>query len=224
MRIPVLVGCLLLICPLFCYAQHNVFTTDGSKTSNTATIARAFPAEYAAYERSLSKDNDTSACLVLLSKVRESLRKSPPSQSEYKGRARAYEVTWSLCLRTMLASKDQASRQAILDRWNEGLAEDDDAVPSQIYSLWEDWDRSLLTDKFWRLLKKTDKKRTISAIAYVLYPHGNAEDAQRLTEKEESGIDVGLQVIIQNALNYMNWRLRGDPTDPGPAGAPPRRE
>jgi hypothetical protein len=124
----------------------------------------------------------------------------------------------------MKVSKDQTTRRVVLDEWNRYLRDDDSSVPSQLYALAEQWDRDLLTEDFYQLLKKTKNKKTIAAIAYAFYEHGNASDADRLLQKRKSGIDIESQQMIQNAINWMNYRLSGNNKDIYPAAFPPRIE
>jgi len=200
--------------------------SKGAENMSEPAIAKILPAEYAAYEQALAGDhglNDARASIALLSKVKETLGRSLQSHNQEQDSISAYRAAWRLCLRTMRDSKDQAAQKLIVDEWNKSLREDSDATPSQVYALSEQWDRKLLTNDFWQLLRQTNKRKTVSAICYVLYERGNAADAAQLMQKRKSGVDVGLQEGIQNTINYMNYRLSGD-TSPGPAAAPPRME
>jgi len=199
----------------------------GAERMKEPSIAKVFPEEYAAYEKALAQANGTNlvrASLVLLAKAKESLHRTSSTTNVAQDEIKIYRATWLLCLQTMHESKNQTAQRLIVDEWNKSLREDDEAVPSQVYTLVEQWNRNLLTDEFWQLLKQTNKKKTISAISYVLCQYGNSADTDRLMQKRKSGIDKASQGIIQNAINWMNYRLSGDKTNPGPAAAPPRME
>lgn len=224
MQLTVLVG-LIFAAGVVALADESVL--KGGEKMKEPSIAKVLPEVYVKYEKALSESNETNtvrASLELLSKVKGCLRQSPKSTGENQDLIAAYRATWRLCLRAMKDSKDHTVQRLIQDEWNKRLREDDDAAPSQVYALSEQWDRKLLTDEFWQLLKQTGKKKTMSAFAYVLYEHGDATDAERLMQKRKSGIDIESQAVIQNAINWMNYRLSGDKTNPGPAAATPRME
>lgn len=192
--------------------------SKGVENMSEPAIAKVLPAEYAAYEQALTGDhglNDARASIAFLSKVKETLGRSLSSHSQEQDSISAYRATWRLCLRTMQNSNDRTAQKLIIDEWNKSLREDSAVTPSQVYALSEQWDRKLLSDDFWRLLRQTNNKKTISAICYVLYVHGNQDDAKRLTDSHKPE--------TQNAVNYMNYKLSDD-TSPGPAAAPPRME
>ena len=202
--------------------SNNAAGLTKSDEMRNQAIAKVLPEEYANYEKELKGDSglsDTQASFLLVSKAKALLGKPAENTSKEEEYNRAYYATWHLCLRMRQNAKDPAVQKLILDQWDSYLREDDKPVPFQIYAL---TDRSLLTGDFWKLLQQTKRKKTISAICYVLYHHGDREDAERLTQKRKSGIDVELQEIIQNAINWMNYRLSGDKTNPGPAAAPPK--
>ena len=162
--------------------------------------------------------------LDLLSKAKQSLQQTSNAAGEDQARIAAYRAAWSQCLQTMKKSEDQATHRLVLDEWNRCLRDDDSSVPSQVSALAEQWDRNLLTEDFYQLLKKTNNKKTIAAIAYAFYEHGNATDADQLMQIRKSGIDIESQEIVQNAINWMNYRLSGNNEDLYPAAFPPRKE
>jgi hypothetical protein len=123
----------------------------------------------------------------------------------------------------MRETKDEAARKTIAERWNESLV-DGALAPSQIYAFARQWDRTLLTDEFWRLLSETKNRKTLSAICYALYEQGTEEDAKKLVQKDKATEDVELRQIIVNALNWIRYKHSGDTTNPGPAARPPHME
>ena len=187
---------------------------------NEQPVAKVLPAEYTAYEQALTGDNglnNVRACLELLAKAKENLECSLSSNNPEQDSISAYCNAWRQCLRTMQDSTDQTGRpfdgfdkltadcagstplttgqgrQLIIDEWNKSLQEDSDVTPLQIYALSEQWDRGLLTDDFWQLLSQTNKKKTVFAICYVLYEHGNMADIKQL---------------MQNANPTLMWDFR----------------
>lgn len=133
---------------------------------------------------------------------------------------------WKLVIRTLQESKDQTIQHLIVDEWNKSLTADDDAVPAQVYTLADQWDRRLLTDQFWTTLQQTTNRKTVNAFGYVLYHHGNQDDLDHMEniEKQAHG-----KRGLMNAINYMRYGLYllngGDKkTNPGPAARPPMRE
>jgi hypothetical protein len=171
-----------------------------------------------------NKVNDCDAVFALISSAKTPILKSAQSSAEKKEEyRRTYYDTWRLCLEMKQTSKDPSAQKLILEKWNNSLIKDDAAVPFQIYALsYPLWDRSFLTDDFWSLLRRTNKKNTIAAISYVLCKNGNAVDMQRLNQKQDSGVDIQLQCIIQNAKNHMEYRLSGDKINPGPSALGPK--
>lgn len=183
------------------------------------------PAEYARYKKLLSGDNrigDARASIALLPKARRLLETTPAKSGLQMDARAAYSAAWRLCLRLMKESKDPEAQQLIIDQWNKSLKDDGESVALQVYSLSDQWDRRLLTDDFWRSLGDTKCKMTMSSIAYVLYLHGNRDDLDRLKRRRAS-LQEGNELcgIVQNAINYMNYRLAGDFTHPGPAALGP---
>jgi hypothetical protein len=191
-------------------------------------IVKILPTEYAQYKKQLTGKNDINDCnaaFVLVSKAKAMLDK-PVKERIYKTKdcKIAYSATWYLCLRMGQNSKDPAAQKLTLKEWNNSLIKDDNTVPYQIYALTEGpLDRSGFTDDFWKLLRQTNKKNTISAISFVLFASGDAEDINKLEEKRDSVTDPELKQIIQNAINWWKYRLSGDKTNPGPAALRPHR-
>ncbi len=202
--------------------------TKNDKIENQA-IAKVLPEEFNNYKKELKGDhgrNDANITLNLVTKANDFLKEnSDPNKQEFYNKA--YYETWCLCIGITKKTKDPEVKKNILEKWNSSLKKDDITVPYQIYAIaYNGWDpnRSFLTEDFWKLLKQTKRKKTISAIGLVLYQYGNPEDADRLMEKRKSGIDIESQEIIQNAINHMNYRFIGDRTNPGPAAGPPRMD
>ena len=185
------------------FAGTGDVSKNGGENMSEPSIVTVIPAEDA-----LTGDsglNDARASLALLAKAREALERSYQEQESIS----AYCAAWCLCLRIMQNSTDQTvrpfdgfdkltadcaqGRQLIIDEWNKSLQEDSDLTPLQIYALSEQWDQRLLTDDFWQLLNKTNKRETVSAICYVLYEHGNAADIGQL---------------MQNANPVLMWDFR----------------
>lgn len=220
MQLPILVG---LIFAAGVVALANESVSKGGEKMKESSIAKVLPEGYATYEKALAQGNGTNdarASLELLAKAKESLRQSPKITGADQDRIAAYRATWCLCLRAMKESKDETAQRLILDKWNENLAEDDDAVASQVYALSEQWDRRLLTDDFWKTLQQTNNKKMVSAIGYSLYQQGNQDDLDRMVKIEKQTPGRGLP----NAISWLRYRLSGDKTNPGPAAAPPRME
>lgn len=201
---------------------------DGNSPTNSGRakepfIEKSFPVEYANYEKMLAQENGTNdahAVLELLAKIKNSLGQAAKSSVEERDRNAAYQAGWRLSLQTMTETKDESAQQHILDEWNRSLREDNDAVPSQIYALSEEWNRKLLTDDFWNTLQQTKNRKTVSAIGYALYRHGNQDDLNRMVKIEEFSPGRGLP----NAISWLRYRLSDDKTNPGPAAAPPHMQ
>lgn len=197
------------------------------KGSDVRDIIKVLPTEYAKYKKQLTEMNDYNAAFALVSEAKAMLDK-PAEERVHKTEdcKMAYRATWSLCVGMRQNLKDPAAQKQILEEWNNYLVKDDNDVPYQIYAIaYDSWDRNFLTDKFWELLRQTNKKKTISAIGLVLYHYGDSEDINKLEEKRDSVTDPELKQIIQNAINWGEYRLSGDKTtDPGPAAAPPRMD
>ncbi|MBN1868577.1 hypothetical protein JW916_14945 [Candidatus Sumerlaeota bacterium] len=203
-------------------------------TSGTASLGRRFgwslvklmPNDLAAYERGLSGDNtvaDVQSSLFLLSKAKD-LALTPSTEiSELRDRHKAYTEAWEICLRARRESGDPQARQTLLEGWNESLRADDVTVPWQLASLLSDeWDRTLLTEDFWRLLQSTKKKKTRSAICSILLSRGESADEERLRQIAKTATDDDLRDVITRTLRYMEYRRQpSDPMNPGPATAPP---
>ena len=77
-------------------------------------------------------------------------------------------------------------------------------------------------DDFWNLLQRTKSKRVLSAMCYVVYRRGDRDDIPRL-KKAVRALPKGDErsQVVQDAINWMSYRLSGDKTYPGPAAAPP---
>lgn len=220
MQLPALVG-LVLATSGVVFADEKMLG-DG-KTMREPCIAKIFPDDYAAYERKLIQSNgtnDANAVIELLANVKKTVNHLPYGAAKDQDCIAAYRAAWCLCLRVLQESKDEHAHQLILDKWNDYLREDDEAVPSQIYALVKQWDRKLLTDVFWKTLQQTKNKKTVSAIGYALYQKGNMDDLNQLINVEKQTRGCGLP----NAISWLRYRLSGDMTNPGPAAAPPRME
>jgi hypothetical protein len=208
--------------------SSNSLLAASSKIDKRETLAmtNVLPEEFKDYQKKAKGDNginDAKLTLSLVSDANDLVIKIPdPNKKEDYNRA--YCATWILCMDIMKKTKDSEAKKMILEKWNSSLKKDDMSVPFQIYSLaTTGWDpnRIFVNEDFWTLLEKTKNKQTISAISFILYLHGNQEDASRLLRKANSGIDKESQNIIFNAVNYMNYRFKGDQTLPGPASLPP---
>ncbi len=225
MNINVLTAMLLIVSLLLTGSS----SANTIKDSDVNDIIKVMPAEYAKYKKQTTGKNDINDCnetLALLSEAKAMLDK-PAKERVYKNEdyAKAYFSTWHLCWRVKQNSKDPAVQKRILEEWNNSLIKDDNATAYQICTIAYNYrDRSFLTDKFWELLRQTNKKKTISAISLVLYQYGNSEDINKLKEKRDAVTDPKLKQIIQNAINWRNYRLSDDKTNPGPAEAPPRMD
>lgn len=192
-------------------------------------IAKVLPDEFENYKKQINGDNglnDAKVSLSLVSTAQDLILKStdntdPNQQEEYN---KAYYATWRFCTAIMKKTKDQEVKKLILERWNNSIKKDDISVPYQIYAIaYDGWDpnRSLLSEDFWKLLEQTKRKKAITAISFVLYQYGNREDAEILMKKQNSGIDIELQVITQRAITWMDCRLSGYKSMP-PTGRPSR--
>jgi hypothetical protein len=193
-------------------------------TPAEVTISRVLPADYLNYQISCKEHQhgmiDAQAALVLLSKAKGVL--ALPSSTPVKDleRTAAYREVWGVCIQTIQKSKDQAAQGIILDEWNKSLKADDDAVPLQVQALAEKWERSLLTEDFWNLLKGTKNVRTVNAMGYVLYQCGIQDDLDRIEKIEKETPGRGLS----NTISWLKYRLSGGKTTPEPTIVPPKME
>ena len=188
-------------------------------------IARVLQADYAIYEKAQTGDrgmDDARACITLMSKAKDLLAAMPVGADQRKDAMNAYCAAWRICLHLMHSSGDEKARQLILDEWNKSLEEDGQCVAAQIFALYEQWDRQLLTAPFWGLFERTNDPKTIEVVSYVLYVYGGQEDVKRLSERLKHETDSHLRRLMVDAINYMRYRLKGDKTDPGPAAIGPR--
>jgi len=210
------------------FAQTQVITNGREVESmSDLDITKVLPAEYAAYRSALTKDGgvrDAQAALLLLSETRKRLDEARPSVERKREDFNAYHAAWRLCLRHRCESHDPAARQLILDQWNQSLKSNGDAVCSQLYALRDVWDRDLLTDACWQLLRETKNPHTIVAFCALLHANGDETDVDRLAAKRDSEIDVPTRKTIQNSIIWLRYRLTGGPTHAGPAALPPAAE
>lgn len=187
-------------------------------------ISNVLPEAFIAYRQQLTGKNDIQDCnalFVLIAKAKV-MRDEPLEDAKAKeARNLAYCSAWRLALYMRQHSKYPAVQKRILEEWNKALRQDDEAAPYQIYAL---ADRSLLTDDFWALFKRTTRKKTISSICCMVYGIGNSSDIELLQQKMRSGIDIESQQTIQNAISWRKYRLSGDKTRGMPAARPPFRE
>lgn len=192
-------------------------------------LSSVLPDAFAAYRQQTTGNytlQDCNALFVLVEKAKV-MRDEPLDDATAKeARNRAYCAAWRIALHTRQHSNDPAVQKRILDEWNKALRQDDMAVPYQIYAM---ADRSLLTDDFWDLLKRTTRNKTISSIACMVYGIGTLADIEPLEQKRRSGIDVESQQAILNAISWLKYRLSDRPRDDNtrsgmPAARPPFRD
>jgi hypothetical protein len=226
MNIKILTIVIVLVNSLIIGSSLGITTEQMDKQA----IAKVLPDDFASYQRQLKGDNglnDARACLLLASKAKTLPGKTAENAKQEEDYNFAYCASWRQCLRAMQNNKEKAVQELILEQWNELLKEDDEAVPYQIYANAGPWaNTSLVTDDFWKLLEKTNRKTTISAICFMLYGFANQENGnryiERLMQKQKSGIDIELQGIIQNTINWIKYNLSSNKaTDPGPAALGP---
>jgi hypothetical protein len=191
-------------------------------------ISNVLPEAFIAYRQQLTGKDDIQDCnalFVLIAKAKV-MRDEPLEDAKAKeARNLAYCSAWRLALHMRQHSKFPAVQKRILEEWNKALRQDDEAAPYQIYALSGVlWNREFLTEDFWALLQQTHRKKTISAFCFVLHYRGNDADIKHLEQKLQSGIDVEMQQVIQNAFNWRKYRLGGDKTRGMPAARPPFRE
>ena len=134
-----------------------------------------------------------------------------------------YLAAWRLCLRRLQETNNKDEKKKLKAMWDICLMENDALTPFQVYALDDCWDRNFLDDSFWTLFEKTKKRKTLKALTYILYKHGNQGDIKRLEQNLDGELDAATQNVIQNAINWMNARLLW-PDDEGPAAWPPRME
>lgn len=206
---------LILIMSLF------TLNTDLVKADDANDISSVLPEVYVAYRQQITGQytiEDCNALFGLLEKAKV-MRDEPMEDAKAKeARNRAYCAAWRLALHMRQHSKYPAVQNRVVEEWNKALRKDDQAVPYQIYAI---PDRSLFTDDFWGLFKRTTRKKTISSISCMVYGLGTLADIEPLEQKRRSGIDVENQQTIQNAINHLKYRLSGDKTRGMPAAHPP---
>jgi len=214
-----------LLIAFFLISGHTRAFAITDKDQEVMEIAKVLPTDFANYQKQVVGDNgagDCQATFQFISKAKEILGKPTENKREKENRNKTYYASWRLCIRMYHNTNDTTVKQMILEHWNHSLKNDDKVVPFQIYAISEPlWDKSFLTEDFWKLLQRTIQKKTISAISFIVYQRGDEADMKRLEQKRDSGIDFELQGIIQNAINWMNYRFRGDKTYPGPAAIGP---
>ncbi len=223
-----LFSCLIVAClNTTIYLGANAQTTNRLGHVDESAIRRLLPQDYAAFQSTLTGQSgvlEAQAAIRLSSKARELAHHSFDSPQSQKDALDAYRATWRIALRLWQSSTDQEAKQLIFADWKNSLNSNGIPVVAQLYALSEIWDRSFIGEEFWRLLRDTKEKKIISSICYVLYTHGNSKDTEQLLKKRNATIEADVQEIIQNAINWMNYKQSGDSSNPGPAAAPPRIE
>jgi len=135
-------------------------------------------------------------------------------------RVQAVMGMWSLAI-TAMQGMDRDCRSRFVELWDQRLRSSGNAVP-QICALGRQWDADLLTEGFWELFHKSNDDRLISAVCFAVYRKGDASVAKALKGKLTTVQSPGTQEILQNALNWMEFRRKGAEAGAGPASAPPR--
>lgn len=190
-------------------------------------LEAALPQDYQKFKNALARDYglaDASLCIGIMKQAHTLLQDTPLSATNRGDVIEAYRAAWRLCIRVCSGAKNQDVKSAVLKEWDQSLSGPEQNTVCQIYALSEVWDRDFLTDNFWKVFANRVGRPTIAAVAYTLFKHGNQTDASKLTQKRDSNIPVDFKELIQNSLNWMNYRFRGDSNDPGPSAVAPRME
>lgn len=193
-------------------------------------LVATLPEAYAAFKRNVTGafgKGDAAAAIDLVTKagalfanVIGSQLQSPTNQDQGKV-VTAYEAAWRLAIRIHKGATDPGIKQSILDQWTNALQEPDLKVAAQIYALALAWDRSLLTEDCWRILRQTKSPTVVAAFSYLVYRRGDRQDADRLIAKEKSEADLKVTAPIQNALNWWEFDRSGRPFENCPSQLAP---
>ncbi|MBK8725542.1 MAG: hypothetical protein IPL96_05665 [Holophagaceae bacterium] len=135
-----------------------------------------------------------------------------------------YLFAWHLAIKNLRNESQNLVVTRYLNLWDSKLSKDNDLTPVQIYALVLEWDHRLITKTFWKLLSESTNDNTVLAISYVLYKRGDAEDLILLEKAIVSEKNPKRVSRMQNASNWLRFRLYGKPGNPGPPTGRPMLE
>ena len=220
-----------LECTLALAQQERITAHTFDDESRNAVVRSLAPAAFKAFEDAAAKTNCVGiaqAAVELLRRVRPQIESQVASEVETNQwrSLRIWSGAWQLALRVWRVCDVPEARKVISDEWDTNLGNDDQFVGYQIAPLAAEWDRGLLTEGFWDLLRRTTNSTTLQGICFVLYQHGDLTDEKPLIAKRDSDIPGKLQEIIQTTVNWMTYRYGPKRTpegkfDPGPAALGP---
>lgn len=213
---------LFLLSGIRCLAMDEA---PGQSEQRTSLIKEFQAEEFEVFKKAVVKAvNKTSAkrLLKIISKLKNEIDEETAAEKR-KRLGEAYRAAWEEAIIVWKVTTDPDAKKLILDTWKSSLVESA-SVPYQIGALHYQWDRGLLTDEFWSLLKDSNSVNTVSSICFAIYLRGNDDDIARLEAKETATSNIQIKQVILNALDWRKFKLNGspDPKDQGPASAPPK--
>ena len=203
----------------------------GGIDTRESIISATLPQEYAEFSREKTSGNariKIDGLLKLLGESKDHWRSSKARVTYDPRLTDTHVAVWKLLLTARNEITDPASKEQILNQWNENLRNATSEIPMQLVAatLSGAWSRELLSNSFWELLQRTEEPRTLSAICYLLYRKGELQDLPMIVSKRNSVTSVELRSITQKAINWITYKHKysNNPANPGPAEDPPTIE
>jgi hypothetical protein len=139
----------------------------------------------------------------------------------------AHNAAWELVAFVHRRSQNQQQRTALRSLWDSYL-EDNAITCYQVGALDSEWDRRLLTPKYWALFRSTKSVRLVASMGSVVANHGLAawyvdgkrvlltdrkvamegvaEDEARIRERLQSETDPAIREVLGIALWWLRYR------------------
>ena len=139
---------------------------------------------------------------VVLSDIRTSASATQPASEN----AALYRDAWIAAICFADGTKDADARLLILSTWNEAWRSSPNINVLSSALAFSDGDRIFLTKAVLEAWRTSDDPSTLKSIATWGASVGSDDDAQFVKEKVNSTKEVAKANILQNGLNWRNYR------------------